>query len=773
MFSIFDKDHLQLARRAATEGIVLLRNENGTLPLSKSKPVALLGRTQFDVFKGGGGSSSVWSAPVYSFADAMNETGTVYQPLLKKYRGYYEANYNRTLNKMPSQRVSSLPEVDLGERDMQAAAAECDTAVIFIGRYSREGFDIKDASGEYRLTDTEERVIGRATACFQKTVLVFNIPSLFDLTFLRKYHIDAIVHAYMPGMDAGHALADVLYGDVTPSGKMPDSFAESLSNYPTADGFDEMNVVYREGIYMGYRYFDTFRQDVIFPFGFGLSYTTFAIKVLSATLQKLTVSLAIEVTNTGSVAGKETVQCYLSAPDGELDKPYQILCGFEKTKLLSDGESQRIVIDVDLSDFTSYSEKRAAYILEAGKYVLRIGNHSRGTVPACVAVLDKTVVCKQVKNRLMPEAPIAELQKEGGKSEEIKDVPILTVDTDSVVTEIAPDLLPAQETVAAKSCSFEDVVCNKSTALEFVAQLTDDELALFLTADSSAKMRGLGLTPRSMAIGEGSHTHPDKERGIPSTVMQDGPAGVRAGLLFIPIPPDEEINGRDCICYPCATLLAATWNRELMREIGYAITKDMTRVGFNGLCAPGVNLHRNPLCGRNFEYLSEDPFLAAELAASEIMGIQNGLDGTPTKKYAILKHFACNNSEKNRMEGSSNLSERCARELYLRVFEYTIRKSNPLSIMTAYNRINGIFAAANSDLNDGICRTEWGYEGWIMTDWNVHASAAECINGGSDTVMPGAYVTAEEFAAQGVTRATAQRRVASLIRHLAKTEHYT
>ena len=195
MFSIFNKENLQLARRAAAEGIVLLRNENGTLPLSKSKPVALLGRTQFDVFKGGGGSSCVWAAPVYSFADAMNEAGMVYQPLLKKYRGYYEANYNRTLNKMPSQHVWSLPEVDLGERDMQAAATECDTAVIFIGRYSREGLDIKDASGEYRLTDTEERVIGRATACFQKTVLVFNIPSLFDLTFLKKYHIDAIVHA--------------------------------------------------------------------------------------------------------------------------------------------------------------------------------------------------------------------------------------------------------------------------------------------------------------------------------------------------------------------------------------------------------------------------------------------------------------------------------------------------------------------------------------------------------------------------------------------------
>ena len=771
MFGIFKKENLQLARRAATEGIVLLRNENGALPLSKEKTVALLGRNQFSVFKGGGGSANVWATPVCSFADAFAEVGTLYQPFLKKYRAYHEANFNRALNKVHSQYVWSLPEVDISEEEIKKAAAECETAVIFIGRFAAENFDINDVRGEYRLTATEEKVIIRVTAHFKKTVLVLNIPSMFDMTFLKSCRIDAIVHTFMPGMDAGHALCDVLYGDVSPSGKLPDSFAESICDYPTSEGFGEENIVYREGIYMGYRYFDTFKKDVLFPFGFGLSYTTFDIKTLSVKLYGTRVSLKAEVVNTGKVCGKETVQCYLSAPHGELDKPYQVLCGFEKTKALAPSESQTLDVDIDLLDFTSYSEKTAAYILEGGSYVLRVGNHSRATVPVCEILLGKTVVCRQVKNRLVPKVPIAELKRENEEKKEALGIPRLVLDESAIVTEV-PEFTFKKEQTLAKECCFDDVANGNCTPEEFVRQLTDEELALLLTADGSKKLRGMGLEPKSIAIGEGTHTHPDKVYGIPSSVMQDGPAGVRASILRNPIPPDDEINGRDCICYPCATMLAASWNRGLMREIGRAITDDMTRYGYNGLCAPGVNLHRNPLCGRNFEYFSEDPYLSAEMAAYEIIGIQNFADGTPSGKYAILKHFACNNSEKNRFEGSSDLSERCARELYLRVFEYTVRKGKPMSLMTSYNRINGVFAAANSELNDGICREEWGYDGWIMTDWDVHASVAECIKGGSDTVMPGTYVSAAELAEQGVTREVAEKRAASLVRHLSKTENY-
>jgi len=254
--------------------------------------------------------------------------------------------------------------------------------------------------------------------------------------------------------------------------------------------------------------------------------------------------------------------------------------------------------------------------------------------------------------------------------------------------------------------------------------------------------------------------------------MQDGPAGVRASAFTNPIPPVEEIVGNDCIAYPSETMLAATWDRELMREIGAAITVDMDRYGYNGLCAPGINLHRNPRCGRNFEYFSEDPFLSAEMAIGEIKGIQENADGSPTGRYAVLKHFACNNSEDCRLDGESVLSERCARELYLRAFEYVIKKAAPLSIMGAYNKVNGYYACANSDLLDGICRTEWGYKGWIMTDWGVHTSSVDCVKAGADTVMPGKYVSFEEMCEGGLDRATAQFRAVNLIKHLAKTKHH-
>lgn len=773
MFSIFDKENLALARRAATEGIVLLKNENEALPLSKDKTVALFGRNQFDVFKGGGGAADVWAVPVYPFADALNEVGKIYQPLLKKYKAYSEANYNRALNKVHYQYVWYLPDVNIKEEDVAAAAKECDTAVIFIGRYASENFDVNDKGGEYRLTGTEEAMIEKASRLFKKTVLVLNLPGLFDMLFLRKYKIDAIVQTFMPGMQAGPALADVLYGDVTPSGKLPDSWAERLYEYPTTEGFDEDDILYNEGVYMGYRYFDTFKKDVLFPFGFGLSYTTFDIKTVSAKLCGTKVILEAEVTNTGKYAGKEIVQCYLSAPDGQLEKPYQTLCGFEKTRCLKPDESQILQITVELLDFTSYSEAKAAYLLEGGSYVIRVGNHSRNTVAACEILLSETVICRKVKNRIVPQKAMYDWKKPESEKEDIVCDIKLVLDPASIVTEIIPDFAAPEELLPTTKCSFTDVVNGKNTPEEFVAQLTDDELALFLTADSPHKLRGFGLEIRELASGEGTHTHYDERLGIPASVMQDGPAGVRASGFHNPVPPDDEINGKDCIAYPSATMLAASWNRELNREIGFAFTKDLSRCNYNGLCAPGVNLHRNPRCGRNFEYFSEDPYLAAEMAAHQILGIQNNPDGTPTGKYAVLKHFACNNAENHRLDGSSVLSERCARELYLRVFEYVIKKSNPLSIMTAYNKVNGIFAAANSELIDGICRTEWKYDGWIMTDWSVHTPAYNCIKGGSDTVMPGAYVTAEDYAANGVDRATAQKRVASLIKHLARTENHT
>lgn len=768
----FNKDNLALARRAAAEGMVLLRNDNGVLPLSKDKKVALFGRNQFDVFKGGGGAADLWAVRVFPFADGMNEAGNVYQPLLKKYKAYSEANCNRILNKIHSHYTWSLQEIPLKDEEVKLAADECDTAVIFIGRFAAEGFDIKDSAGQYRITGAEDAMLRVVTKYFSKVVLVLNVPSTMDMLFLDNYKIDAILHAFLPGMEAGHAVSDVLYGDVTPSGKLPDSFAKRCYEYPSNDEtFGTDKVVYSEGLYMGYRYFDTFEKEVLFPFGFGLSYTDFEVKTNEVCLKDTVIEVKAAVKNIGKMSGRQTVQCYLSIPDGKLDQPYQVLCGFEKTALLAPGESEELSISIDLTDFASYDEEKAEYILEKGNYILRVGVHSRDTEAVATVVLDETAVCRRVKNRLVPKEEINELKKE--KRNDNKAIGrVLVADMSAFTLEDRTSDICVAELQKTGDFTFEDLMKGRCTAEELVACFDDEELARLLTADGGQKRRALGIECGELAAGEGTHTHPDAKYKIPASVMQDGPAGVRASSFWNPVPPDDEIVGRDCIAYPCATLLAATWDRALQREIGAAIVEDMDRYRYNGLCAPGVNLHRNPRCGRNFEYFSEDPFLSAQMASGQIIGIQQKSDGEPSGRYAVLKHFACNNAEDGRLDGDSVLSERCARELYLKAFEYTIALSQPHSIMSAYNMVNGEFASANPDLLDGICRNEWRYEGWIMTDWSVHAPSIDCIKAGADTVMPGTYISAEEMREGGISRALAQRRVVRLIKHLSKTVHH-
>jgi len=771
----FNQKNLTLARRAAAEGMVLLKNEHSTLPLCTDRPVALFGRDQLDTVKGGGGSANVWAVPVVSFAEGIERQGKVYAPLLARYRAWDEANRDVTRRKCYRRNDPvSLPEYPITEREVSDAAAACDTAVFFIGRYATEHFDLRDVPGEYRISAEEQALLTLVTKHFKKTLLVLNLPGLMDLSFLEACPTDAILYTGLPGMEAGNALADLLYGSVTPCGKLPDTWASTLADYPShSEDFGTNRIVYREGIYMGYRYFDTFGQDVVFPFGFGLSYTDFSYDVLPVTVENTVATVRVRVTNRGKYSGREVVQCYLSVPDGTLDQPRQVLCGFEKTALLAPTESETVTVRVDLLDFTSYCEARASYILETGTYILRVGRHSRDTAAVCAIRVARTVIHRTVKNRLVPTAAVELLKKPITGIENCEGLPLLTADFSEHVTEILPDHVPVAPLPASVPCTFADVLTGRRTPEELVAQLTDEELALALTGDGKRKRREAGITPNEpIAKGEGSHSHPIPRLGIPASTMQDGPAGVRASDMPWPLPPTEEINGNDCICYPCATLLAATWDRRLLREIGAAVTDDLARYRFNGWCAPGVNLHRHPLCGRNFEYLSEDPFLAAELAREEIVGIQENPDGTPTGHYAILKHFACNNAETLRLESDSVLTERTARELYLRVFEYVIRRYQPLSVMTSYNKINGEYAAARADLLDGICRTEWGYKGWIMTDWDVRAAAESFIRAGVDIEMPGRVISPRCFTDGTLDRATAQRRVVHLIRLLMRTKHH-
>ena len=765
----FNKEHLSLSRRAASEGMVLLKNDSATLPISKKDMIALFGRNQTDTFKGGGGSADLWHIPVLSFADGIDRVGKVYKPLLEKYRAYSKANEDKTRNKIYPEYTYSLPEVPISDGEIKDAAKKCNTAIVFIGRFAGENFDIKDIEGEYRITEQEENLLSRVSTEFSKCVLVFNLPGLFDISFLNKYKIDAILHTFMPGMEAGNALADVIFGDVTPCGKLSDSFAETISDYPTNDGFGTKHIIYSEGIYMGYRYFDTFNKKVIYPFGFGLSYTTFGYEIKSVEIDGINVILRVSVRNSGKIKGREIVQCYLSSPDGEIEKPDRILCAFAKTSILTPNDEETVTLSFALDDFSSYSESQASYILEKGDYAVFVGSNIRDSSLVCALRLSDTIVCKKVKNRLVPSEKITNLKRVRKKT--LLPDTVITLDTSGYVTKITSEAAIPQELTKVGDFTFDDVISGKCSAEEFVACLSDEDLTLLITADGEIKRKAAGIIPnKDLICGEGTHTHPIKKYNVPSSVMQDGPAGLRGALFEKPVPPEDKINAKDCIAYPCPTLIACTWDIELARAIGEAIAFDLERYGFNGWCAPSINLHRNPLCGRNFEYFSEDPYLSAQMATAEITGIQEKRDGTPTGLYAVLKHFVCNESENMRLESDSVLSERAARELYLRAFEYVIKNKPPLSIMTAYNKVNGKYCAANHDLIEGICRAEWEYTGLIMTDWCVWADVIDCIEAGTDIDMPGKYIAPNKC--QNNNRAIFQKRVLSLITHLSKTNHH-
>lgn len=772
----FNKSGLALSRRIAAEGSVLLKNDNCVLPLKKGEKIALFGRNQCDTFKGGGGAADLWAVKCQPYCDGLEKLGNVYKPLLKKYRAISKANYDPALNKFHNSfnlHKFFLPEVRLSNDEVIQASNACDTAIIFIGRFAIEGIDIKNERGQYIVTEQEEEMFAQVTKYFKNTVLVLNIPCALDLTFLDKYNFDAIIHNFFPGHLAGYAIADILYGKSAPCGRLPFSWAKTSDDYNTNDDFSTDKIVYKEGIYMGYRYFDTFKKDVVFPFGFGLSYTDFEFETLSCTIDKTEVTIDVKVTNTGKHHGREVVQCYLSAPDGMLDKPFQVLCGFNKTKWLNPCDSEVVTVKFNLLDFISYDETSASYILEKGEYIVRVGKNSRDTNPVCSVEVKDTFIYKKVINRLAPKEKFDDLKKPCNEFVSYKTGWHLEADFSELQTTILTDHPTYNELKKTGDYTFTDVLNGRCTAEDMAACLCDEQLALLLTGDGFEKQEKRGLPIVPLVEGEGTHTHQVTELGIPSSVMQDGPNGVRA-TTFVPppLPPEEELSGRDCVYYPSVIMQAATWDSELIEQMGREIAVDLDKIGYNGLCAPGVNLQRNVRCGRNFEYFSEDPYLTALLAASFINGVQKNADGTPSKRYAVLKHFACNNSEDMRTTGDSIINERTARELYLRSFEYVLQKTTPLSIMAAYNKINGTFAAANSDLLDGICRYEWGYDGWIMTDWGVCETEAKCIQAGSDTCMPGNYKTFEELQSEGLERAVAQHRAANLIRHLSKTKHY-
>ncbi len=699
--------HIDLSREAAVEGMVLLEN-NGILPLKEGSRVAIFGIGSIDYVKGGGGSGQVFSSyirNVYEGLALKSPRVSVWEPISKYYYDYmceHIDEFGNINNDKPS------TEIEVPTELLDGAKENADIAVVVIHRYSGEGYDRVQDKGDFLLTDIEENLVKEVAARFDKTVAVLDIGGMIDASWIKKYNFDAALLAWQAGQEGGLAIADILCGDCNPSGKLVDTFAANFSDYPSADTFNKSDdyVEYFEDIYVGYRYFETIKgaaEKVDYPFGYGLSYTDFEFSKPVGAQNGDNIEITFSVKNIGSVAGKEVAQCYYSAPQGKLGKPALELAAFKKTRLLSPGESEEIKLTFKISDMASYDDlgkcQMSAYILEGGEYTFHIGNSCRNTVKAeySYVVNEEFVVTEQLTQKCAPNKLEKRLLSDGS-FEALPSYPIIK-------HEIVREPNKAEK---PEDTEFIEVAEGKITLDEFMAQLTNDELIHLV---GGIPNQGLANT-----CGFG-----DIDRlKIPAFMTADGPAGLR---LYPKM-------GIPTTAFPCATLLACTWNPEIVYEIGKAGAIECKENGIAIWLTPALNIHRNPLCGRNFEYFSEDPLIAGVMAAAKVKGIQS------TKTACSIKHFACNNKETNRFYSDSRLSERALREIYLKGFEICVKTADPWTIMTSYNIINARRSCECYELIQGILRDEWGFGGIVTSDWGVPCDHAEVVKAGNDIRMP-------------------------------------
>ena len=713
--------------------MVLLKNEKSILPFEKGTRLALFGNGSVDYVKGGGGSGDVTTAYVRSLQDGLEikeKEGKV--QVLASLGKFYRENVSAQYAGGIQPGMTAEPEIpcDLLEK----AKAWADAAVISICRFSGEGWDRKGipGDGDFYLTREEQNMVDTVTANFEKVVVVLNVGGMVDTSwFCNSEKIQGVLLAWQGGMEGGLAAADLLCGDVNPSGKLTDTFARTFDDYPSSAGFNESEdyVDYTEDIYVGYRYFETIpgaAEKVNYPFGFGLSYTEFAIEPLRAGEEDGTICVDVRVTNMGSRAGKEVVQLYYRAPQGVLGKPLEVLGAFAKTELLGAGQSQVLRLKMPVKAMASYDDlgkiQASAYVLEAGNYSFRIGNSVRNTVKLDYEYqAAQTVVTEQLerkcapaalKSRLLADGSYEELPQGGDVYEKNRLIP-QDIDT---LEGVEPDVQgityqEKKEWRNADRITLEDVAEGKADLRRLLAQLSDRELAGLLGGQvntGTANTYGMGNLPAY---------------GIPNIMTADGPAGLRI----------REECGVYTTAWPCATLLACTWNPEMVFEAGAAGAAEVKENNIGVWLTPAMNIHRSPLCGRNFEYYSEDPLVSGKMGAAMIRGIQSQHIG------ASMKHFCCNNKETNRKDSDSRVSERALREIYLKGFEIAVKEAQPWTVMTSYNLMNGYPTSCNPELLNGILREEWGFEGMVTTDWWNHAEHYLEVKAGGDIKMGCGY----------------------------------
>lgn len=741
------EEHIRLSKEAAKEGMVLLKNENSILPLARGSKVALFGKASFDYVKGGGGSGDVTVSYTRNLYEGLKEKAdyvTVFEELSAFYRENVKAQY--AAGSVPGLTVEpEIPAELFGK-----ARAFTDTAVIAISRFSGEGWDRSVQSsdqklmhvesmelyetaekiferGDFYLSRAEEAMVDMVKKAFPKVILVMNVGGMVDSSwFMRDQAIQSVLMAWQGGMEGGLAAAELLVGEGNPCGKLADTFAGSLEDYPSSASFHESEdyVDYIDDIYVGYRYFETIpnaADKVNYPFGFGLSYTRFSLEKASAEQKGDHIDIRVSVCNIGDVPGKEVVQVYFSAPQGMLGKPARELIAFQKSRLLAPGETQTMVLSFRFKDMASYDDMgkivKAAYILEQGTYHFYVGTSVRDVAADFVIEVPQNTLAEQLSSKLTPTSLKKRMRADGSFEELPVGDPVLTDANVLKLLSLAKSngLAPAVKARSRyklwgeekKVHTFDEVAEGSISLKEFMAQLSDKQLADLLGGQPNtgvADVFGYGNLP---------------EYGVPNVMTADGPAGLR-------IRPDRGIC---TTAWPCATLLACTWNPELVEQVGAAGGAEVKENNIAVWLTPAINIHRSPLCGRNFEYYSEDPYLTGKLAAAMVRGIQSNHVG------AAVKHFALNNKETNRKNSDSRASERAIREIYLKAFEIVVREADPWCIMSSYNIINGRRASENRELLEDILRGEWGFQGMVTTDWWTAGEHYKETKAGNDVKM--------------------------------------
>ena len=728
-------EHIQLAKTAAKEGMVLLKNNNHILPFAKGTKLALFGIGTFDYVKGGGGSGDVtveYTVNLYEGLQKLQNCVTICQDTIDFYCNYIQEISDTHYHQ------GQKPEPELPDELCLRAKNNADIAVISISRFSGEGWDrdLKGHSmyeeGDFYLSYAERAMVQQVKKHFSKIVVVMNVGGMVDTEwFCNDAAISSVLMAWQGGMEGGNAAAELLCGIGCPSGKLTDTFAKRLEDYPSTENFHESDdyVDYTEDIYVGYRYFETIpgaAERVNYPFGFGLSYTTFDWSVKKAEMKDGKFAAYVSVRNTGNMAGKEVIQAYVSAPQGKLGKAHRSLVAFQKTELLKPGSSQELCLTWDLMAMASYDDlgkvAKSAYVLEEGVYTFHIGTSVRHTIcceyayrqetDLIVEQLSAKLTPHKLKKRLLADGSYEALPLSDAPQEVPSFLPPLTVDE---LETVYPKVRSISSTPRSKDTRdihwFDEVADGKVTLEEFVAQLPDEALCDLLGGQPNlgvANTQGFGNL---------------MEFGVPNAMTADGPAGVR-------------IN-RECgVCttmFPCATQVACTWNPQLSYAIGQAGAKELKENNLAIWLTPAVNIHRSPLCGRNFEYCSEDPLLSGVMASGMVRGIQS------QNVSACVKHFALNNKETNRKNSDSRVSERAAREIYLKAFEIIVKTAQPWYIMSAYNLVNGCRASECRELLEDILRDEWAFDGIVSTDWHTHSEHYKEVNAGCDIRMPSGF----------------------------------